>query len=79
MKICSNVEVSGITHVVFYHDTHWVRIENNNSFIWMRTGVHKKAMLHEHMLDIIRRKINNPRYRMWVHNETMNIERTNGE
>ena len=75
MKINTNVEVSGITHVVFYHDTHWLRVINNDNYVWIRTGVHKKAMLHEHMMNIIRRKIGDARYRLWVHGETMNIVR----
>lgn len=75
MKLFENVEVSGLTHVVFYHDTHWKRMNYKTDYVWLRLGEHKKVMSHEHMLDIIRRKIGDPRYRMWIHGESLNIER----
>ena len=76
MKLFENVEVSGLTHVVFYHDTHWKRMNYKTDYVWLRLGEYKKVMSHEHMLDIIRRKIGDYRYRMWIHGETLNIERT---
>jgi hypothetical protein len=83
MKLIGNIEVSGITRIVFYNTGEsWIRMEepdDDNELFWFLEDddTFEKVRTHENMMNIVHRKIWDPvNWRIWFHGATMNIEPT---
>jgi hypothetical protein len=76
MKLIGNIEVSGITKVVFYNTGEaWIRYDvDDEEPVWISQEDPEKFRTHQNMVNIIRRKVCDPvNYRVWIHGESMNI------
>jgi hypothetical protein len=76
MKLLANIEVSGITKVVFYNTGEaWDRIDiEDDEPVWVSESDPENIKIHQNMVKIITRKIHDPfNYRVWIHGATMNI------
>jgi hypothetical protein len=81
MKLIGNIEVSGITRIVFYNTGEaWIRSEPDedgaNIYWFLEDDISPgKVRDHQIMMNIVQRKIWDPsNWRIWIHGETMNIE-----
>lgn len=73
------VEVSGITEIVFKKQFLWKRYADNRGMIsWVQVDGPGK-LTQEEMMMRIRSAVSNPRMKLWVHGETLNIEKMKGE
>lgn len=73
MKLHGNVEVSGITKIVFYNTGEaWSRVdEDDDTFVWVRND---RTYTHQEMMNITHRKINDiENYDIKLSGDTMNI------
>jgi len=76
MKLFGNFEASGITKVVFYSTGEaWDRVDTEDEPVWVSDTDFNfdRCRNHKDMINIIKRKINDPCYRIWTHGESMNI------
>jgi len=76
MKLIGNIEVSGITKVVFYNTGEaWNRYEDEDiEPLWINEDNEEVIKDHQSMIKIIHRKVCDPiNYRIWIHAGTMNI------
>jgi hypothetical protein len=76
-----DVQVSGITKVVFNRKTIWNQMSpGNNWFRPLEPNVMKQTVrCHAEMMGIINLLKADRRYRMWVHGDTLNIVRKSAE
>jgi hypothetical protein len=77
-----DIEVSGITTIVFNRkrafaqsmiDKSWIQI-NKNDTIFIDSGK-ENHISHEEMMSRVNHAKGDNRFRMWVHNDTLNIIR----
>lgn len=65
-----NIEVNGIVTVVFNREVEWKHLAISND--WIRTD-EGRVIAHNTMMWIIRKLMGDHRYRMWVHQGTLNV------
>jgi hypothetical protein len=79
MEITGTLELSGIERLIIDKKEIWIRqTTKSGQFVWqkMGDGTHKmKYRPHEKILRAIRGYVVGPRHRVWVHGDTVNVER----
>lgn len=78
MKLLGNLEVSGLDRVVFYETGEaWVRSEPglDEDPLWFLESDFESTRIktHDGMMSIIKTRLDDPSWRIWIHGETMNI------
>jgi len=68
MKLCF-VDVMGIKRVVFNRSSVW----NREKDFWYKEGRRCVRVPDLDMIERIKHICRNPRFRVWVHNETVNV------
>jgi hypothetical protein len=78
-----DIEVSGITTIVFNRkrafaqsmiDKSWIEV-NKNDTIFIDSAGKENRISHEEMMSRVNHAKEDNRFRMWVHNDTLNIIR----
>jgi hypothetical protein len=78
-----DIEVSGITTIVFNRkyafaqsmiDRSWIQVNKNDTIFIGSTGKENRIS-HEEMMSRVNHAKKDKRFRMWVHNDTLNITR----
>lgn len=69
------IEVSGIKNVVFYKNTHWLRVLSNNGTVYWVEASSGRTMSNDAMMYNVKVAVYNAKKRVWVEGDTVNVDR----
>lgn len=69
------IEVSGIKNVVFYKNTHWLRMLSNNGTVYWVEASSGRTMSNDAMMYNVKTAVYNAKKRVWVEGDTINVDR----
>ena len=69
------IEVSGIKNVVFYKNTHWLRVLSNNGTVYWVEASSGRTMSNDALMYNVKTAVYNAKKRVWVEGDTVNIDR----
>lgn len=75
MKIHGSIEINGIDRVVFYKKNCFVRVTRPNGQTYWYDTNRRKSLDNDTMCDIVKNATVNPVRKVWVHGNTINVDR----
>lgn len=75
MELSGTIEVSGITRLVIDCKDVWLKQTSKTGQFYWRKEHKEKRRSNDSIIQSIRGYVASPNHRVWIHNETVNVER----